>query len=105
MSKCSFSIAPTYLTLNSAQASVELLPAVGGSQSVAKKTVEKRVYYISQDCNKPELLVESVSRLATVLDLERPPKLESTDWCKKKERQRERDGVNVTFKGLVYFSV
>lgn len=27
----------------------------------------------------PELLVESVSRLATVLDLERPPRLESTD--------------------------
>lgn len=27
----------------------------------------------------PELLVESVSRLATVLDLESPPRLESTD--------------------------
>ena len=28
----------------------------------------------------PELLVESVSRLATVLDRESPPRLESTDW-------------------------
>lgn len=27
----------------------------------------------------PELFVESVSRLATVLDLESPPRLESTD--------------------------
>lgn len=27
----------------------------------------------------PELLVESVSRLATVLERERPPRLESTD--------------------------
>lgn len=45
-------MAPTYFTLNSAQVSDVLLP---------------------------ELLVESVSRLATVLDLESPPKLESTD--------------------------
>lgn len=34
---------------------------------------------VTQPLLIPELLVESVSRLATVLDLESPPRLESTD--------------------------
>lgn len=35
----------------------------------------------------PQLLVESVSRLATVLDLDSPPKLESTDFSRGSETQ------------------
>jgi hypothetical protein len=36
-------------------------------------------HQVTQPLLIPELLVESVSRLATVLDLESPPRLESTD--------------------------
>lgn len=36
----------------------------------------------------PELLVESVSRLATVLDLDSPPKLESTDYIEGQRHKR-----------------
>lgn len=53
----------------------------------------------------PKLLVESVSRLATVLDLESPPKLESTDYMESEtwegvgyiQRGRRESGSVVTF--------
>lgn len=80
MSNCNFSMAPTYFTRNSAHVSDVLLP----TKSVYRIISLEKKRWVEEERGKrrdwPELLVESVSRLATVLDLESPPKLESTDY-------------------------
>lgn len=80
MLNCNFSMAPTYFTRNSAHVSDALFPR---ESTHWINQLESRVGRNGGQREKgdwPELLVESVSRLATVLDLDSPPKLESTDY-------------------------